>query len=170
MLWVVLGAIAVVALVVGAVVSGVISVIFAPNRESLSPERTRALTGLGMVAFMCFVVLAATAPGAWFLAPGAIWLVAFSVARNSAPVRETAQQRRLREAAERKRADEEKKRAAARKKVQERNRADAFTKGGLALMDRGRSAVASRRWWSGRKPSLSPPLMTSRCFATPRRR
>ncbi len=54
---------------------------------------------------------------------GAIALVALIV--GSAPVRETDQQRRMREAAERKRADEEKKRAAARKTVQDRKRADA---------------------------------------------
>lgn len=194
MIWVVLGAVGLVVLVVGSVVAGCVELVCAPQREALSQRQFWFLAALGGVAFMAMLTLVATPGGGWFVVPIVMWVAALAIARNSAPMRETKQQRVARE-------DSEKRRAAARDAVRERKHADAFGKDGLGLMNRAKMAVdnviateAAREGWLGdldfsadlatisesllqlvaskklrpsQTPSLNRPMMTLRCCATP---
>lgn len=165
MVWVVviaLSAIALgaIALVVGGAVAGVASLLLARHREPSSPIQVAVLAALSVAAVIAVVIIGTVTPGAWFI-PGLLWFLAFAVVRNSAPLKETDQQRRVREAAERRQAEEDQKRAAARRAVTERKRVDSFTKDGLALLERGRSAVdgvkateAARDGWLGAPADL----------------
>jgi hypothetical protein len=93
--------------------------------------------------------------------PVVAWLVAVSVIRRRAELTETPEQRKVREAAERAQAEQDEKRASARKAVAERKRVDSFTKDGLALMTKARTAVstvrateAARDGWLGDQADL----------------
>lgn len=160
MFWAILIALAVVALLMGGVVSGVLHLLFAPHREPNSPTENAVLGGLGAAAFLAMVITTAVAPQGWWLPP-ALWLVVLSVMRHSAPLKETPAQRQAREEAELKQARQDERRAAARKAVAERARVDSYTKAGLALLDRARSAVedvrateAARDGWLGEVADL----------------
>ncbi len=154
MLWVALGVIGVVLLVIGAVVTGFVALVFAPHREAPSPGQLAALIVLTTVALVALPFVAANVNGAWFTVPIVGWLAGVSIIRNSAPVRETEQQRKARQS-------EEKKRAAARQRIHERERATLFGRDGLAMMDRAKAAVnsvmatkAAHGGWLGEPGSL----------------
>ena len=160
MFWGILIAFGLVALLVGGVLSGIVNVLLAPNRERSSPTEAAMIAGVGVAAFIAVVVVGSLEPAAWWV-PVVLWFVAFSVIRHRAPRKETPAQRRTREAAERKQAEQEERRAAARKAVAERKRVDSFTKDGLALMQRAHSAAddvrateAARDGWLGESADL----------------
>jgi hypothetical protein len=153
-IWVVLGTIGLGLLVVGSVVGGLIGLVFAPHREAPSQKQLTVLAMLGIAAFVAMLVTAETVGGAWFTVPIGAWVVALAFIRNSAPKRETPQQRSAREAADKQ--DE-----AAAKAARERERADAFGREGVALMDRAKLAVynvmvteAAREGWLGEHGDL----------------
>lgn len=149
-----------IALVAGGAVAGVVSLLLARHREPASPAQAAVLGALSVAAFIAVVILGSVKPGAWFI-PVLLWVLVFVAVRNSAPLKETDQQRCVREAAEHRQAAEDEKRAAARRAVAERQRVDSFTKDGLALLVRGRSAVnrvksteAARDGWLGEPAEL----------------
>jgi Ca2+/Na+ antiporter len=153
-IWIVLGGLGLVVLIVASVVGGFIRLVFAPHREALSQNQFWLLAVLGVIAFVAMLVAAATVGGGWFVAPIALWLLVTAIVRNSAPERETKQQRIAREASERKR-------AAARKAVAERKRVDALGKDGIGLMERATLAVdtimateAGKVGWLGKAADL----------------
>jgi hypothetical protein len=153
-IWVALGGLGLVVLIVGSMVEGFVRLVFAPHREVLSQNQFWLLAILGIIAFVATLAVAATVGGGWFVAPIAMWLLATTIVRNSAPERETKQQRIAREASERKR-------AAARKAVAERKRLDVFGKDGIGLMERAKLAVdtvmtteAVREGWLGEPGDL----------------
>lgn len=155
MFWGILIALGVVALIAGGIITGVIQLLLAPGNEPNSPTKNNVLAAAGVAAFILMGIIAAKAPGAWWV-PIALWCVALSVVRNSCPPSETPAQRRAREEAERKQAEQDERRAAARKAVAERKRIDSFTKAGLALLARARASVtdvrateAARDGWLG---------------------
>lgn len=140
MIWFFVIVFGIAALVVFGVVSLIIEILLAPGREDSSPAQIAVLGGLGVAALIGSVAIGSGQPDAVFV-PWVFWLLALSIIRHSAPLRETEPQRRAREAAERKQAEEDEKRAAARKVVAERKRVDSFTKDGLALLEKAKSAV-----------------------------
>lgn len=170
MFWAILIAFGLVALVVvgvfmliGGVLSAIGTVLFAPDREASSPAATLSLAIAGIASLFGGAALNTVAPGA-FLIPLLAWLVALALVRNSAPLKETEEQRRAREAAARKRAKEEVKREAARKAVAARQHADSLTKDGLKLLERARCAIAdvksteaAREGWLGEWNDLNFP-------------
>jgi hypothetical protein len=157
----VLGLLAVLAaLLVGGIITGIVAVVFATDRESSTPAESAAMAGLGIAAFIATLTLGSVAPGAAWM-PVVAWLVAVYVIRQRAELMETPQQRKVREAAERAQAEQDEKRAAARKAIAERKRVDSFTKDGLALMTKARTAVstvrateAARDGWLGDREDL----------------
>lgn len=160
MFWGILIALGVVALIAGGLITGVMHVLFAPDHEPNSPAQNVILAVAGVAAFTLMGIIAAEAPGAWWV-PIALWCVALSVVRNSCPPSETPAQRHAREDAARKQAEQDSRRAAARKIVAERKRVDSFTKSGLALLERANSAVddvrateAARDGWLGDATNL----------------
>ncbi|CAN1558815.1 hypothetical protein MCEMIE22_02559 [Mycobacteriaceae bacterium] len=157
----VLGLLAVLAaLLVGGIITGIVAVVYATDRESSTPAESAAIAGLGIAAFIATLTLGPVAPGAAWM-PVVVWLVAVYVIRQRAELMETPQQRKVREAAERAQAEQDEKRAAARKAIAERKRVDSFTKDGLALMAKARTAVsavrateAARDGWLGDQADL----------------
>ncbi len=147
MFWVILIAIGVIVLLLGAlatVMSAVVDLLFAPDREPNSTAQHATLAGLGAAASIAMVVLASVAPAvSWTPIP--LWLAAVAVVRNSCPLTETPEQRRAREEVERKQTEQDQRRALARKAVAERKRLDSYTRGGLALLERAHGAVADVR-------------------------
>lgn len=148
------------ALLVGGIISGIVAVVFAMDRESPTPAEFAAMAGLGIAAFVAALTLGSIAPGAAWM-PVVAWLVAVCVIRQRAELMETPAQREVREAAERAQAEQDEKRAAARKVIAERKRVDSFTKDGLALIARARTAVsavrateAARDGWLGDRADL----------------
>jgi hypothetical protein len=148
------------ALLVGGIITGIVAVVFAPDRESSTPAESAAMAGLGIAALIATLTLGSVAPGAAWM-PVVAWLVAVYVIRQRAELVETPQQRKVREAAERAQDEQDEKRAAARKAIAERKRVDSFTKDGLALMAKARTAVsavrateAARDGWLGDQADL----------------
>lgn len=169
MIWAVLGALGVVVLIIGAVVAGVVGLLFAPHREAPSTRQSAVLIILATIALFVMGRLADTVGGAWCAVPGVIWVAVLVVLRNSAPLRETNEQRRVREKAEKERDAVQIKRAAAereaarqrkqqveqraaalaaaRRKLEEqarledKQRVDALGKHGAALVKRAKSGV-----------------------------
>jgi len=157
----VLGLLAVLAMfLVGWIIKGIVVVVYATDRESSTPAEAATMGGLGIAAFIATLTLGSVAPGAAWM-PVVAWLVAVYVIRQRAELMETPQQRKVREAAERAQAEQDEKRAAARKAIAERKRVDSFTKDGLALMAKARTAVsavrateAARDGWLGDQADL----------------
>ena len=170
MIWVVLGALGLVILIIGAVVAGVVGLLFAPHREAPSTRQSAVLMILATIALFVMGRLADTVGGAWCAVPVVIWVAVLVVLRNSAPLRETDQQRRVREKAEKEREAAQIKRAAAaeheaarqrkqqveqraaalaaaRRKLEEqarledKQRVDTLGKHGAALVKRAKSSV-----------------------------
>ena len=157
----VLGLLAVLAMfLVGWIIKGIVAAVYATDRESSTPAEAATLGGLGIAAFIATLTLGSVAPGAAWM-PVVAWIVAVYVIRQRAELMETPQQRKVREAAERAQAEQDEKRAAARKAIAERKRVDSFTKDGLALMAKARTAVsavrateAARDGWLGDQADL----------------
>lgn len=148
------------ALLAGGLVSGVFSMLFAPHREPSSTGEVTALAGITIAALVGAVLLSRLAPWAWIF-PLVLWFLVFASIRNGAPLKETDQQRRAREAAQRRQAEQDEKRAAARKAVAERKHVDSLGKDGVALLERGRAAIgavtateAARDGWLGEAADL----------------
>jgi hypothetical protein len=148
------------ALLVGGIISGIVAVVFATDRESSTPAEAVTMAGVGIAAFIATLMLGSVAPGAAWM-PVVAWLVAVYIIRQRAELMETPLQRKVREAAERAQAEQDEKRAAARKAIAERKRVDSFTKDGLALMAKARTAVstvratkAARDGWLGDRADL----------------
>jgi hypothetical protein len=148
------------ALLVGGIITGIVAVVFATDRESSTPAESATMAGLGIAAFIATLTLGSVAPGASWM-PLVAWLVAVCVIRHRAELTKTPEQRKAREAAERLQAEQDEKRAAARKAIAERKRVDSFTKDGLALMTKARTAVsavrateAAREGWLGDQADL----------------
>jgi hypothetical protein len=166
-IWVVLGAVGLVVLIVGAMIESVVELVFAPHREALSARQSTVLVVLGIVALIVMTTLADTVGGVWSATPAVVWVAVLGVLRNSAPLRETEQQRKAREAAAKQEAERQKKQraaalVAARRKLEERarledkQRVDALGKQGAALLKRAKSSVqqivsteAAREGWLG---------------------
>ena len=157
----VLGLLVVLAMfLVGWIIKGIVAVVFATDRESSTPAEAVTMAGLGIAAFIATLTLGSVAPGAAWM-PVVAWLVAVYIIRQRAELMETPQQRKVREAAERAQAEQDEKHAAARKAIAERKRVDSFTKDGLALMAKARTAVsavrateAARDGWLGDQADL----------------
>ena len=157
----VLGLLAILAaLLVGGIITGIVAVVYATDRESSTPAEAATMGGLGIAAFIATLTLGSVAPGAAWM-PVVAWIVAVYVIRHRAELIETPEQRKVREAAERAQAEQDEKRAAARKAIAERKRVDSFTKDGLALMTKARTAVstvrateAARDGWLGDQAGL----------------
>lgn len=152
--WVVLGAIALVVLIVGLVVVGVVGLIAAPHREAPSLGHVAAFYVSGFVALLGIGAMSNSLGSAWGAVPVVMWLAVVAAIRRLAPERETAEQRKARQA-------EEKRRAAARRRVAARARADAFGKDGLGLIDRAKQTVddvmateAAQDGWLGQPGDL----------------
>lgn len=138
MIWVVLGAATLTLLIIGAVITAVVGVVFAPHR--VPPTRNQYLL-LAVAGFAAVIgsqwALSSAAGGGWAM-PLALWVLLLTIIRNRAPMRETPWQRKARE------------------KARERERADTLGRAGVGLIDRARTAVsavmateAARDGWLG---------------------
>ena len=87
------------ALLVGGIISGIVAVVFATDREASTPAESATMAGLGIAAFIATLTLGSVAPGAAWM-PVVVWLVAVYVIRQRAELMETPQQREVREASE----------------------------------------------------------------------